>query len=100
MSAALGVITRPEVVCVLSDVVALVTAGWLSTKLTVIVAVAVGPPRPPVEALVDSWTVKLPEVNELAAGVNLSPAAPCATLMKAAVGDRLSHRHSDTASPR
>ena len=61
VSAAFGVITRPEVVCVFSVVVALVTLGWCRTRLTVIVAVAVGPPRPAAEALVDSWTVKLPE---------------------------------------
>ena len=53
-----GVITRPEVVCVFSVVVALVTVGPAS--VTVIVAVAVGPPNPPTESVVDSWTVKLP----------------------------------------
>ena len=48
VSAALGVITRPEVVCVFSMVVALVTPGVCkSAQLTVIVAVAVVPPRPP-----------------------------------------------------
>ena len=51
----------------------------VQTRLTVMVAVAVGPPRPRRRAVVDSWTVKLPEVSELAVGVNLSPAAPCAT---------------------
>ena len=81
VSAALGVITRPEVVCVLSVVVALVTVGWFSTRLTVIVAVAVGPPSPAVVALVDSCTVKLPEAVEFRAGVNFSPAAPWATVM-------------------
>ena len=46
------------------------------------VAVAVGPPRPAVVAVVDSCTVKLPEASELVAGVNFSPAAPSATVMK------------------
>ena len=46
-----------------------------------IVAVAVGPPRPAAEALVDSCTLKLPVASEFGAGVNFSPAAPCATVM-------------------
>ena len=55
VSAALGVITKPEVVCVFSVVVALVTAGVCKVgALTVIVAVAVVPPRPPAVALIDS----------------------------------------------
>ena len=76
VSAALGVITRPEVVCVLSVVVALVTEGWCRIRLTAMVAVAVVPPSPAVVALVDSWTVKLPEVSEFVVGVNFNPAAP------------------------
>ena len=55
VSAALGVITSPEVFCVFSIVVASVTLGRSSwAQLTVIVAVAVVRPRPPAMALIDS----------------------------------------------
>ena len=58
LSLAPGVITRPEVVCVFSVVVALVTVG--PPSVTVIVARTVGPLNPLALLVVDSWTVKPP----------------------------------------
>ena len=67
-------------VCVFSVVVVLVTVG--PARATLIVAVAVGPLKPPAELVVDSWTLKLPAVSEPVVGVNFSPAAPWARVMK------------------
>ena len=51
-------------------------------ELTVIVALAVVPLKPAVLELVDSCTMKLPVASDPVVGVNFSPAAPCATVMK------------------
>src|SRR6267143_3109930 len=56
-SAALRLITRPEVVCVSSLVVALVTDGVSATALTVKVAWLVLPHSPVSTPLVYAWTV-------------------------------------------
>ena len=80
LSLAPGVITRPEVVCVFSVVTAPVTDGPAS--VTAIVAVAVAPLNPPTTLVVDSSTLKLPVASEPVVGVNFSPAAPWATVMK------------------
>ena len=63
-----------------SVVAAFVTDGPLN--VTVIAAVAIEPPNPAVVALVDSWTSKLPVVNDPVVGVNFRPAAPWAKVMK------------------
>src|SRR5437879_13817687 len=78
-SAAFRVMTRPEVVCVSSFVVALVTDGVSATALTVMVAVAKPLLRPAPAALVApcTWKLKVVEgLNRFAAGVNLNPALP------------------------
>ena len=69
-----GVITRPDVLCVFSDVVVSVAFGPAS--VTVIAALAVGPLNPLTSAVVDSWTVKPPATSDPAFGVNFSPAPP------------------------
>src|SRR2546426_807118 len=84
-SAAFRLITRPEVVCVSSLVVALVTDGVSATGLTVMVAVARLPPKPALVLFTEACTWKLNVVvglNRLAAGVNFNPALPWATVMK------------------
>ena len=45
-------------------------------------ALAGGPLKPLVSLVVDCRTLKPPGINEPAFGVNFSPAAPWATLMK------------------
>src|SRR5882762_4655502 len=84
-SAALRLMTRPEVLCVSSLVVVGVTDGVSATVLTVIVAVAKPVLRPAPALLVAPWTWKLkvvPGLNRLAAGVNFNPALPSAKVMK------------------
>src|SRR6266550_2030295 len=51
-------------------------------QLTVIVAVAVLPPRPLLVLFKEACTWKLPAALELFAGVNFNPALPSATVMK------------------
>ena len=77
LSFAPGVITRPEVLCVPSVVVAFVTFG--PANVTAILAVAVAPLKPLMALVDDSSTLKLPPASEPVVGVNFSPAAPCAT---------------------
>ena len=75
-----GVITKPEVVCVFSAVVALVTDG--PANVTLIKAVFVEPIKPPARSLVDCWMVKLPVASDPVVGVNFNPALPWAKVMK------------------
>ena len=81
-SAALRETTRPDVVCVSSLVVALVTEGVSATGLTVMVAVTTLPPSPPSLLLSDACTWKLAVPKKFAEGVNFSPAFPWAKVMK------------------
>ena len=69
-----GVITKPEVVCVFSCVVAPVTDG--PARMTLITAAAGGPLNPLTELVVDCSTVKPPATNAEEVGVNLRPTAP------------------------
>src|ERR1700674_4056010 len=81
-SAALRLITSPEVVWVSSLVVAFVTDGVSATAFTVIVAVADPLLKPLPDESVAPWTWKLPLAKESAAGVNFNPALPSAKVMK------------------
>src|SRR5437588_3562889 len=77
-SAALRLITNPDVLCVLTIVVAFVTDGVSATGLTVMVAVA-DPGLTPVPTPLAACTLKLkvePGLNRFAAGVKRSPALP------------------------
>ena len=88
-SAGLRVMTKPDVVCVFSFVVALVTDGVSATVLTVIVAVAKPALKPAPAPLVAPCTWKLkvvPGLNRLAAGVNFNPALPSAKVMNELLG--------------
>ena len=75
-SAALRLMTRPEVVWVSSFVVAFVTDGVSATALTVMVAVITPPPRPASVFAVEACIWKLPLPKKFAFGVNFSPAFP------------------------
>ena len=83
-SAAFREITRPDVVCVSSSVVADVIGGVSATGLTVMWAVAAGPsPVPPLLASPATSNVNvLPGLNKFADGLNLSPALASAKVMK------------------
>src|SRR5260370_1021481 len=77
--------TRPEVLCVSSLVVAFVTDGVSATGLTVVVAV--GKPvlrrAPALLVAPGAWKLKdVPGLNRLAAGVNFNPALPSAKVIK------------------
>jgi len=78
------VITSPDVVCVLTNVVALVTEGVSATGSTVIVAVVAGlNPAPPELSAASTLKLKLlPGLDRFAAGLNFKPALPSATVMK------------------
>src|SRR5437660_5529218 len=73
--------TRPEVVCTSSLVVALVTDGVSATGVIVIVAVAAPALSTVPTASVELCTWKLPATIELAVGVNFNPAPPSAVVM-------------------
>ena len=72
--------TRPDVVCSSSPVVALVTLGVGDSTVIVAVAAESGI-NPEVSPVVDSLAVKLPVASEPVVGVNSRPAAPWATEM-------------------
>src|SRR5438067_90272 len=77
----LRAITRPELVCVSSLVVAFVTDGVSATALTVMVALTGLPPRPVSALLTDACAVKLALPEKLLAGVNFKAALPWAKVM-------------------
>src|SRR5207237_7907870 len=80
-TAAFFVMTKPELVCVSSLVVALVTPGGSPTDPTVIVAVA-KPLLSPVPVLsIEPCTWKLPLPEKFKVGVNFKPALPSAKVM-------------------
>src|SRR5260221_546759 len=81
-SAAFRVMTSPDDDCTFASVVALVTDGVSAIGFTVIVAVAVPPPRPASTLLSEACAVKLPVPKKSAAVVNFSPAFPSAKVMK------------------
>src|SRR6266576_4748992 len=85
LSAALRVMTRPEVVWVFTLVVAFVTDGVSAIALTVMVAVARPPPNP--AAVLSSeacaWKLKVVDgLNRFALGGNFNPFKPWVTVMK------------------
>src|SRR5256885_1284417 len=59
------------------------TVGAVLLPLTVMVAVAVPPPRPASVLLSDARMVKLALPTKFVAGVNFRPALPCAKVMNA-----------------
>ena len=81
-SAAFREMTSPEVVCVSSLVVALVTEGVSATGFTVTVAVTTPPPKPASLLLTTPGPGMTAEPKKSAAGVNFRPAFPCANVMK------------------
>src|SRR5439155_5398568 len=81
-SAALRLMTNPDVVCTLTVVAALVIDGVSATGLTVMVAIVEGPTPAP-SASVAPWTAKLADPKKFGDGVNFRPAFPSATVMTA-----------------
>src|SRR6266850_8169139 len=78
--------TKPDVVCVSSLVVAFVTDGVSATGTTVIVAVAALGLNTVPTLSVEPCTWKVAFPKEFAVGVNFNPALPSATVMKLLLG--------------
>jgi hypothetical protein len=77
-STALRLNTSPLLVCTPGEVLALLTLGVSATGVTVMVAVAVAPPRPPSLPAVAACAANEPALSLSAVGVNFRPAWPSA----------------------
>ena len=80
-SPALRLMTRPELLCVSSFVVALVTLGVSATEVTVIVAGTTAPPKLASAAAVAAWMLNVAVPKKLLDGVNFKPALATANVI-------------------